>query len=164
MFLDLQLDRTCPGASAVTRRGVHVIQQTAVTRSFGFFARRPFLVTPLELQFQVVVLEGAFGPELAEDLAGDPDRGPAVDVADDGKDLDWVATRSDRLRVFPVRVALQPRDVGTWCGLLHPRRPAVEIGAVPQGSPAGLGAHPDDAQHHADEKQSWDMHDVAHYR
>src|SRR5438445_8946860 len=154
MFLDLQLDRARPGASALARRGVHVVQQTTVTRRFRFFARRPLLAAPFELQLQMVVLEGALAPQLAEHLSGDPDRGPAIDVADDGKDLERVATGSDRLRVFPVRVALQPRDVRTWCRLLHPSCPAVEIGPIPERRPTGLGAYSDDAQQQTDEEQS----------
>src|SRR5438046_1104791 len=106
MLLDLQLNRACPGASAVAGRRMNVVQQTAVTRRFGFLTRRPFLLAPFELQLQVVVLEGARGPELAEDLAGNPHRGPAIDVADDGEDLERVAAGSDRFGVFPVRVAL----------------------------------------------------------
>src|SRR2546422_8590472 len=135
MFLDLQLDRARPRASAGSRRGVNVVQQTAVARSFGSVARRPLLFAPFESQLQVVVLEGALGPELAEDFAGDPDRGPALHVADDGKHLERIAARPDRLCIFTLRVPLQSRHLRTWLRLSHPRGPAVEIPAVPEWSP-----------------------------
>src|SRR5438094_8080424 len=160
MLLDLQLNRACPRASALAGRRMNVVQQTAVSRRFGFLTRRPFLVAPFELQLQVVVLEGAFGTELAEDFARDPDRGPAIDVADDGEHLERVAAGSDRLRIFPVRVALQSRDIRTWRRLLHPCRPTVEIGPVPERSPAGLRAHADDAQQPAGADEASSMHNV----
>ena len=75
MFLNLQLNRACPGAAVGARGGVDMVKQSAVATSLGFVARRPLLLPPFELQLQVVVLECALGAELAERLAGDPDRG-----------------------------------------------------------------------------------------
>src|SRR6185295_453191 len=95
-------------------------------------ARRPFLVAPFELQLQVIVLESAAGTELAEDFTRDSDRGPAIDVAGDGKHLERIAARPDRLGVFPIRVPLQPRHLRTGFRRSHPCCPAVEIRAVPE--------------------------------
>src|SRR5947207_2735264 len=114
MFLNLQLNRACPGTSASARLAVNVVKQPAVARRFRLFARRPLLFTPLELQLQVVVVEGAFGTQLSEHFAGDPDRRPAIDVADDGEYFERITTGSDRLGVFPIRIAPESRNLRTW--------------------------------------------------
>ena len=111
MFLDLQLDRPCPRPSVDARLGVNVVEQTAVAGRFGSFARRPLPFAPFELQRQVVVLEGALRPKLAEYLARDADRRPAIDIADDGEHSERIAARSDWLDVFPVRVPFQTRHL-----------------------------------------------------
>src|SRR5438046_9697219 len=97
------------------------------------------------------LLQGGLVTHFAEARAVDPDRGPAINVADDGKYLEWIAARSDRLHVFPIGIPLQARHLRTWRRLLHPRCPPVEILAVPDRSPAVLGASHDTGQQYTDD-------------
>src|SRR5207248_11780989 len=55
VLLDLQLDRARPRPSFGSRLCVNVVQQSTVARRRRPVARRPLLLSPFELQLQVVV-------------------------------------------------------------------------------------------------------------
>src|SRR5262249_14975327 len=110
-FLDLQLHRACPRSSFSARLRVDVIQQAAVPLRFGAVAGRPFLFAPLELELEVVILEGLLRTKFAEDLSGDPDGRASIDVLGDGKDFQRIPTGADWLQVFSRVVTLEPGNV-----------------------------------------------------
>src|SRR5205823_7442184 len=55
-----------------------------------------------------------------------------------GEDIARIATRANRLGISAVLIAPQSRHLGARFRPLHPRRPAVEITAVPERRPAGI--------------------------
>ena len=132
VFLDLQFDGPRPRSAADAWRCMYMIEKPAVARDSGAVSGRPSLRPPLELQLEVIVLERRFGSKLAEHLAGDPNRRPSVDVRRNGEYVQRVPPRPDRLEILAVRRAFQPAHLRRWIGPLHPRRPAIEILAVPQ--------------------------------
>src|SRR5437660_1525660 len=103
-------------------RGDAVIKQAAVADILQ--PRRPFLLAPLELQLEMIVLVLLLGGDGAEDLAGDADGRLPVDF-DDGVDLLGVLVQADGL-LLAERLA-------------EPGVPAVEVFAVEERGPAVAG-------------------------
>src|SRR5262249_48381452 len=98
------------------------------------------------------ILEARLRAQLAEDLAGDANRRPSIDVVHHREHLEWIAARSDWLRVFAGRVAHQAGDLRRRFRLPHPRRPAVEILAVPERLPAAPPLYREDSEERRNEK------------
>src|SRR5262249_16392692 len=122
-------------------------------------ARRPLLLAPFELKLQVVILEGLFRAKLTKRFARNPDRGPSVDILGNGEDMEGIAPRADWLQVFAAVVPFRPGDVRCRRRRLHPRRPPIEVLAVPERLPAGRLGRGGEADESGDNKKSFDDHD-----
>jgi hypothetical protein len=107
-----------------------VVQQAAVAHVL--LTRRPFLLAPLELQLEVVVLELLLAGQRTEHLAGDADRRLPVH-RHDRVDLQWVVVQADRHR------GVDPGHVfERFVRLAEPGVPAAQVLAVEQRGPAVL--------------------------
>jgi hypothetical protein len=103
----------------------------------------------------MIVFEALLRAELTEDFTRDSDRGSAIDVVHHGKDVQRIASRTDRLGIVTIGIALEAGHVGSRRRLSHPGSPSIEVLAVPEWSPNALTASRGIGQEeHTDEEQS----------